>query len=158
MSSTDKLLHHDHTGIARLHQGGARHSFENVTAPVIAPATEDIIFDEKDAGILGFAITWRATLMKPLVGDYCILLNGEVRRIGAVYHDRVQLAHGGCFHLHDVGTMSHSGGRADVFAKELLLDAGYTRSASCWLFHHGRSGAGRGVDAIVPCRVWEVAP
>ncbi|WP_414463400.1 hypothetical protein [Hyphomicrobium sp. DY-1] len=133
-------------------------AFEHLTVPTIVPVTDDIVFDEKDASILGFAIKWRATLMKPLVGDYCVLLNGEVRRIGAVLHDRVQLAHGGTFHLHDIGTMSHSGGRADVFFKDLLIDTGLTRSVSCWMFHHGHSGAGRGVDAIVPCRVWEVAP
>jgi hypothetical protein len=133
-------------------------AFEHVTPPAIAAVTEDIVFDEKDAGILGFAIRWRAMLMRPLVGDYCILLNGEVRRIGSVYHDRVQLACGGTFHLHEVGTMSHSGGRADVFPKDLLIDTGITRSASCWMDHHGRSGCGRGVDAIMPVRVWKVAP
>lgn len=133
-------------------------AFEYVTAPAIAPVTEDIVFDEKDAGLLGFAIKWRAMLMRPLVGDYCMLLNGEVCRIGDVYHDRVQLASGGTFHLHDIGTMSHSGGRADVFYKDLLLDTGIFRSASCWMNHHGRSGCGRGVDAIMPVRVWEVVP
>jgi len=33
--------------------------FEAVTIPDITPITDDIVFDEKDASILGFAIKWR---------------------------------------------------------------------------------------------------
>lgn len=131
-------------------------TFESVRAPTIAPLTDEIVFDERDAGILGLAIKLRAIIMRPLVGDYCMLGNGDVHRIGDVLNDRVQLARGGSFHLHDTGTMSHSGGRGDVFFNDRLLDTGLTRSASAWAFHHGRSGAGRGVDVIVPVRVWEV--
>lgn len=131
-------------------------SFESVRVPTIAPLTDENVFDEKDAAILGLAIKLRAIIMQPLVGDYCVPENGDVHRIGEVLHDRVQMAsRGGSFHLHDIGTMSHSGGRGDVFFKDRLLDTGITRSASAWAFHHGRSGAGRGVDVIVPVRVWE---
>jgi hypothetical protein len=134
-----------------------KHSFEDVTVPVIMPETDDIVFDEVDAGILGFAIKWRAALQWPVVGDYCVLAGGDVRRLAYEAPSRFQVTHpamSGAFHLHDLGTMSYSGAFPLSVLKTSLRDTGFVRSASAWLFHHGRSGAGRGVDVIVPCRVW----
>jgi len=133
-------------------------AFETVSIPTIVPATEDIVFDETDAALLGTAIRFRAIHVRPLVGDYVILASGDVQRLAYAYHDRFQVTVPSfrcSFHLHDVGTMSCSGAfPASVRRADLVL-TGYRRSASCWMFHHGRSGGGRGVDAIVPVNVWQ---
>jgi hypothetical protein len=130
-------------------------SFEAVRVPDIAPVTEAVVFDEKDAALLGAAITWRAVFWKPIVGDYCILAGGDVRRLASSYSNRFQVGHeAGSFHLHDIGTMSYSGSLGRSVMKVHLVDHFTHRSANCWMWHHGRSGAHRGVGVIVPCRVW----
>ncbi|MBS0250927.1 MAG: hypothetical protein JSR78_07660 [Proteobacteria bacterium] len=132
-------------------------TFEQVTIPVIAPPTDDIVFDQKDAEILGTAMRYRAIHAQPLVGDYIILKDGSVQRLAYAYKDRFQVTvptFRSIFHLHDVGTMSCSGAFPASVLKADLQPQGYTRTASCWIWHHGRSGAGRGVDAIIPVAVW----
>lgn len=132
-------------------------SFEPVSAPHIAPLTDDIVFDEKDAQLLAVAMRYRAIHFRPLVGDYVILASGTVQRLAYAYHDRFQVTTPTftCnFHLHDVGTMSCSGAFPGSVLKADLQPQGYRRSASCWMWHHGRSGGGRGVDAIIPVAVW----
>ncbi|WP_409562190.1 hypothetical protein RLW55_01310 [Hyphomicrobium sp. B1] len=131
--------------------------FEDVVAPEIVPVTEDIVFDEKDAALLGTAMRFRSLVFKPLVGDYVILASGEVRRLAFAYSNRFQITtpRFACsFHLHDVGTMSCSGAFPESVPTADLEDAGFTRAARAWIFHHGRSGGGRGVDVVLPVRVW----
>ncbi|WP_414462365.1 hypothetical protein [Hyphomicrobium sp. DY-1] len=132
-------------------------AFERVTAPVIAGLTDDIVFDEKDAELLAAAIRYRAFHFRPLVGDYVVLADGTVQRLAYAYTDRFQVTVPSfrcSFHLHDVGTMSCSGAFPGSVMKADLQHQGYRRSASCWMWHHGRSGGGRGVDAIMPVAVW----
>jgi hypothetical protein len=131
--------------------------FETVSIPTIQPLTDAITFDEKDAGLLGTAIRFRAISFKPLVGDYCIRQSGEVCRLAYETKDRFNVTHKvmkGSFHLHDLGTMSYSGAFPETVRKADLVARGDLRSATCWMFHHGISGAGRGVDVIMPCRVF----
>lgn len=133
-------------------------AFEKVTIPVVVPNTEDIVFDETDAALLGTAIRFRAIHVRPLVGDYVILASGGVHRLAYAYPDRFQVTVPSfrcSFHLHDVGTMSCSGAFPGSLRRADLVFTGYRRSASCWMFHHGRSGGGRGVDVIVPVNVWQ---
>lgn len=135
----------------------SQHTFEAVLIPDIAPLTEDITFDERDALLLGSAIKWRAIHLRPMVGDYCILANGEVRRLAYETKDRFNVTSqhlSSSFHLMDLGTMSCSGAFPRSVLKSSLVERPGLRSASAWMFHHGRSGAHRGVDVIVPCRVF----
>jgi hypothetical protein len=127
---------------------------------MILPLTNDIVFDEKDAALLATAIKYRAIWLRPLVGDYCILRSGEVCRLAYENADRFNVSHRklkGSFHLHDLGTMSYSGAFPESVRKADLVERPGRRSANAWAFHHGVSGAGRGVDVIVPVRVYEEA-
>jgi len=114
-------------------------------------------FDERDAAIRAERlIEWQAR-SGPRVGDFVRLANGELRRFAHHWGDSIQPTSkgGGSFYFFGSG-MSMSGGLDPAIPIERIVDTGETRDGWCWFFHHGFSGAHRGVDFTVPCRVYAV--
>lgn len=112
--------------------------------------------DERDTAIALERVQQRLEGDHPTQGDY-ILVDGEHRRIAYDWGDGLyQFECGaGSYYLGD-GHVSHSGGLEPGVTIYNLVPGG-TKRAAYWFFHHGVTGAGRGVSLSAPTRVWTPA-
>lgn len=76
------------------------------------------------------------------------------RRISYSWGDGYQTSDGGSFYLDESGGMSFSGSLYQSVPVDSLTDTGETDTAGAWVFHHGYSDAGNGVDVTVTVRVY----
>lgn len=91
-------------------------------------------------------------------GDFLKLKDGTLRRIAHHWGDGVQPSSGngdnGSFYL-GRGYCSYSGGLDSLIPIEQFKPTGETMMGRVWIFHRDFWGAGRGVYAKTPFRVFE---
>lgn len=123
--------------------------------------------DARDAEILRDLRAHWAAVTGPRVGDFVRFADSDrLHRFSADHQwtaediaeypslvDGLQTTPGGSFHLGRHG-MSYSGGLDSTIPRTTLTDTGETRLGGAWFFHHGWSGAHRGVDVRIECRVY----
>lgn len=117
------------------------------------------VFDEKDGMILEATIDKRNKLNGPLVGDYVILMNGEIRRFTQHCADEIQLTNprisDARFYLdHFSGTADYSGALDSPISKNNLVKSDEKWDASFWFFHHGYVTAHNGVNFKIKVSVY----
>lgn len=97
---------------------------------------------------------------QPLIGDIVLWPNGKKRRISHKLDDSYQSSFwaSGSFFAFKSGHASFSGGLQPPVFAEFLVKTNEIEQASFWFFSHNRSGAGRGVQCELPCRVWRLEP
>jgi hypothetical protein len=113
--------------------------------------------DEKDAQILADRIAARERIKGPRIGDVVDFDDGTSGIFSHDWGDSIQWSEGGSIHLNAGGGGSFSGGLNPPIFKGGLIATGETRLKRFWFFHHGSAGAHRGVDVLVPCRVYRHA-
>jgi hypothetical protein len=136
--------------------------------------------DSKNYEILAHRFNERTKHDGPLVGDYVLMPNNEEYKRSKAYWTKangsfnveekgnwhwerfsynwgndIQTCYGGSFYLHDHGLASMSGGLNPAIPKsEIVLDVFEPmRAGAFWFFHHGSSGAHRGIDVVLPVNV-----
>jgi hypothetical protein len=125
-----------------------------------APMTTERLFqinhtilpDGKDAEILDQREGEWNSRPGPRVGDF-VLIGDRAGRFSHDWGDGMQWSEGGSFYLSGQ-FVSFSGGLNPSIALADLTPVEETRLGSFWFFHHGCSGAARGVGARIPCRVF----
>lgn len=124
-------------------------------------------FDEYDQGILSERQRARHNHPGVIQGDYIRRADGLLTRVTDASFENAQTlgygdngftatGDGGSFSLGASGHMSYSGSLSSGVPLSHLRDTGERRKARAWFFHHGQSGAHRGVDCEVFVRVWEL--
>jgi len=53
-----------------------------------------------------------------------------------------------------IAACERSGSLDSAIPKSMLEDTGREEPGSVWFFHHDQSGASRGVQCTIPCRVY----
>lgn len=117
-------------------------------------------FDDVDEAILLERVKRRSTIQGPRVGDFCILLSGEVRRFTHHHGDRLQLTvegEAGSFYLNPAGHLEYSGSLDHAIYTTALCQLPGLHDGPCWWFSHGIRKAHNGVTAPIPCRVYKEA-
>lgn len=120
------------------------------------------VFDQRDQEILDEAQAGRRRLDSltslPREGDVILYPDGTTRRVAYSWHDAAQPSIGcGSVYMGPSGGMSFSGSLDRAIPNaQLVLDG--EAAASVWFFHHGVSGAHRGVNATVLVRRWRYVP
>lgn len=117
-----------------------------------------IQFDDRDAEILRERVAlWQTRIGKPRVGDFVRMVDGELRRFTYNWGDGLQTTYGGQSGSFYFGGnyMDYSGSLDSAVPIESIRDTGETMDGDAWFFHHGLSGAHRGVTVKVPCRVYQ---
>ena len=122
-------------------------------------AVDNAHLDERNTAILAETrAAWEARTGRPRVGDFVILPNGIVRRCSAAWDDGMQTSDGGSYYIGRSGLASMSGALYGVQLWEYFKDTGETRPGKFWFFSHNLPSAGRGVDVLIPCRVYRLEP
>lgn len=114
--------------------------------------------DDRDREILRDRFNRRQENGGPLIGDFVRFADGTLRRFTYAWDDGLQTTvdgSDGSFYIHASGNGDYSGGLAAIVRRETLTPTAETREGAFWFFHHDWRGAGRGVPAFVPCRVYE---
>lgn len=120
-------------------------------------STPEIQFDQKDALILEASTKARDLIEGPRVGDFVLFESGELERFSYDWDDSLQTSPGGSFYLGKNGWCSFSGGLNPSIDKSTLTQLDAVLDGSFWFFHHGFSGANRGVNCEAPCRVFKTS-
>lgn len=120
----------------RLHQ---------INSGIIPDATDAKILDERQA-------QWDAR-PGPRVGDF-VQIGQRFGRFSHDWGDGIQWSEGGSFYLYGP-SVEFSGGLNRAIPMDRLEATNDSRPGTFWFFHHGFSGASRGVGATIPCRVFK---
>lgn len=115
--------------------------------------------DAKNQELLAKRRAWFEARTIPMVGDYVRFVDDVERRISYRWDfgdATVQTSAGGSFYI-DVGVVSFSGGLYPSIAVSTLTLTEERKSGRFWFFDHDISGAGRGIEVSMPCRVWRCA-
>lgn len=115
-------------------------------------------FDDRDATILAKRAALLDAIPGPRVGDWIRFEDGSLYRISHLWvwgdpDDGAQISEGGSWYLGE-GYVSFSGALYPSIPLTTLTRTDETRPGSVWFFHHNVSGAGRGVYASLPFRVY----
>ena len=113
--------------------------------------------DDEDRKIIAAAARNREQMNGVRVGDYVEYADGVLHRIIEVWGDMIQTTATGSFHLSDSGHVSASGACWLPVPVASLTDTGLRSPGEIWIFHHGLSGADRGVSDKIDCRVFRCA-
>jgi hypothetical protein len=116
----------------------------------------EIRFDEKDFELLQERIAARNKLPGFLVGDFLLFDDGTYGRISHVWGDGNQWSRHGSFYFSCNGFASFSGGLNPPIDNDRFELMEETKNGKFWFFHHGFSGAHRGVQCEAPCKVYRV--
>jgi len=113
---------------------------------------------EKNKNIFAVAAKNRLKKKEPLPGDW-VEYNGTLKRIASINDKKgdfytVQLTDGGSFYIDKNGTGSYSGSLDNPVTGEFKYK-GSTKPAIFWTFSGGSAGAGKGVKAMIPVKVWK---
>jgi hypothetical protein len=109
---------------------------------------------QHDQDFLALAFEARKSRKLPEVGDFIRFQDGSLRRISASYEDAHQHSRCGSFYLGAKGYSSFSGGLDRSVKQEAMELTEETQEGTFWIWKDGVSGAGRGVNVSLPCRVW----
>jgi hypothetical protein len=115
-------------------------------------------YDDIDEAILLERVAQRSAIPGPRVGDYCILLNSDVRRFTHHHGDRIQTTiagETGSFYIAPNGTLDYSGSLDRAIPVTSLAPRTEVREGRVWWFSHNLRRAHNGVTALIPCRVYE---
>lgn len=116
-------------------------------------------FDARDEELRQQGLAIWNDVAGPRVGDYVRMPSGAIERISTKTATRFQLAEprfGASYHW-AWWYCSFSGGHKPVLhALASLADTGNLIDGSVWVFHHGQTGAHRGVSCTIPCRLWRL--
>ena len=95
---------------------------------------------------------------KPRVGDYVIMPDGSYERFSYDWGKGIgiQTCNSGSFHLNSIGSASMSGGLNPIVPYEKIERTNKKKEGTFWIFHHGSSGAHKGVGIKAWCRVYRV--
>jgi hypothetical protein len=128
--------------------------------------------DDVDRRIAGERTAAYNARKRPRAGDWCIMLDGTVRRFSGDGGTSLDGGDNGSYHLSEKGTVRYSGGN-DCFADmppfkhlrqgntirtpefELQQE---TRPGVFWFGHHGVVSYGSKIDFTIDCRVYKVLP
>lgn len=113
--------------------------------------------DAVDQAILEAAIKARESIMSPAIGDFVLFPTGELERFSHDWDEVIQTAPSGSFHLLKCGDGSFSGGLNPAIPVSSLELIPARLPGTFWFFHHGISGAGRGVHCEIMCRVYKTS-
>lgn len=113
--------------------------------------------DSKNQEIITRRQAERAKITTPCVGDFIRFETGEVERVSSLYSDALQTSPGGSIYLDESGHGSFSGGLNPAIDLNTITPTTEVMDGKFWIFHHGRAGAGRGVDISIPCRVFKTS-
>lgn len=113
-------------------------------------------FDEQDQILLARRQIARDQHDRPRLGDYVRFPTGELERIAADLGNGMQTAPvwAGAYFLFSNGNASFSGSLNPPVDPAMLTLTGDSIDGAFWFFHHDEVGAGRRVNASLPCRVY----
>lgn len=119
------------------------------------------VFDDIDQTILNEAQAERRRLdaltSLPRTGDAIIYPDGTLCRVANSYHDASQPALWvGSFFVYRSGHMEYSGALTNAIPNSKFALEGYA-DVPVWFFHHGHTGAHRGVHCNINVRLWRCA-
>ena len=100
----------------------------------------------------------KATRPGPDVGDYIRMKDGTLRRFTHKWDDGIQVTvrgQSGSFYMLTNGAASYSGSLDPSVPMNKIRRTDETALGTFWFFDGERSGAGRGIDCAIPCRVFE---
>jgi len=97
---------------------------------------------------------------RPRVGDYLRLAGGNLSRATHAWDEGMQIGGGkyGSYYLMESGHASYSGGLDPSILWECWQPSNDVEPGQFWFFSEGRAGAGRGVEIMIPCRVFDYLP
>lgn len=96
----------------------------------------------------------------PRVGDFVKLPSGDVRRFTHDWGEEIQITPANClgsFNI-DGGLCDYSGSLDPGIKKEFLRFTHTYKLGRVWFFKDGIAAAHQGIDADIPCRVFEYEP
>lgn len=132
-----------------------------VNLGVIEVPTDNSHLDEIDAAIVAqMKLEWiERSYGRPSVGDFVQFADGSFKRccneVSAGQQVTTALEHS--YFAGRLGSVNYSGGlESDIPWDQIIEKKGERIPGRFWFFHHNRSGAGRGVDFYMPCRVFSV--
>jgi hypothetical protein len=107
------------------------------------------------AHLLDIYAAWE-TFQGPRMGDFIIHPKGHMTRFTARWDDGLQAGGGnGCgFHIGTYGA-SYSGGLTGTITFDKIVPTMRRRFGQFWFFKDNSAGAHRGVDCVLPCRVYQ---
>jgi len=116
------------------------------------------VLDDRNLEILRESLEALDKHEGPRVGDFVVFADDVVRRFSHDWEESgLQTTDdrfgSQSFHLGD-GYLSYSGALRPPVKRETLTRADEIRLGWVWIWHHGWSGASRGVDVQVPLRVF----
>lgn len=120
-------------------------------------ATDNHHLDTIDQDLLAAIVALREQLQGPRIGDYVLFASGQLERFSHQWPEGMQTSPMGSFYLSGSGRSSFSGGLNPATPIGELKLTPVSLHGQFWFFHHGRSGAGRGVYFMIPCRVFRTA-
>jgi hypothetical protein len=130
-----------------------------VDAGLMGPTKDNSHLDDRNQVIAaGLTVARESFTGKPTVGDFVIMPNGSTERCCHGHEFGMQTAERGSYFVHSSGHGNFSGGLNSPQLWEYFQDTGETRLGKFWFFSHNHSGAGRGVDVFLPCRVFQLVP
>lgn len=94
----------------------------------------------------------------PRVGDFIGMEDGSLRRFTHDWREAgLQVTSKGMvgsFYL-GKGYLDYSGGLDPIIPLAHIQEVSGKKDGACWFFDHDIKGAGRGVDTIIPCRMYK---
>ncbi len=114
--------------------------------------------DERDHQILAKRQALRNKKKNPRIGDYCLLLDGTLRRFTHNWGDSIQTTpekQEGSFYLSDEGLADYSGGLDRSIPLSRFILTKETKKGNFWFFHHNEYKAHNGVYFELDCRVYQ---
>lgn len=111
----------------------------------------------KDNGqIFAERVEARMKLKGPQVGDYLLSEKGYTR-FTHKWDDIMQTGGSefGQFYLNDSGRCSYSGGLNSGISRDEIVLTDETKEGKVWFFDRDISGADRGINVMIKCRVWK---
>lgn len=120
-----------------------------------------IAFDAKDAVIFAARVAAWNLREGPRVGDFVRMPDNSLRRFTHDWGDAIQTTNprlgDASFYLGD-GYVDFSGSLDPAIRKDRLHLTEAIERGRFWMFHHGQTGARRGVHEYAPCRVYHCTP
>ena len=113
--------------------------------------------DPVDRGILAVREAAREKIAGPRIGDYVLFQTGQLERFSHDLGHGLQTSPGGSIYLCSSGQGSFSGGLNPITPLDALELTQASLPGTFWFFHHGITGAGRGVNFEIVCRVYKTS-
>lgn len=114
---------------------------------------------KKDLAIFEERLKAHESYKTPIEGHWIKKPDNTYTRLTHCWNDYVQDGGGqGSYYLCSNGKASYSGGLNHGAPYDMLELTEERKKGMFWIFHHGCSGASRGVDYSHACKVWRIKP